>query len=276
LVQLEPEPVTVAVPVEPRAEPKVPFVSLTAPLVETVSEPKPELPIVRVVELAQLDPAPVTVAAPLPLVVDPNAPEVLLTTPPLWTFSVPLPLVPTVRLLEFVQVEPAPLTVAVLVELAVLATVPVVLLTLPPLWIFSVPLPLLPTVRVPELAQLELAPLTVVVPAMPLMTPMTPVLSFKVAPEMTSDPVAVLPTLTAEACAVVVETSGPVERLIFAVSAAPGAPDADQFVPVDQSLFVAPVHVFVAACAGIAAGNTIPAVSAIAASASASPRHVLG
>jgi len=83
LVHFEPASVTVAVPVEPRAEPMVAEVSLTAALVETVSEPLPEFPIVRVLELTQLDPVPDIVALPTPVVVEPKAPVVLLTAPPL-------------------------------------------------------------------------------------------------------------------------------------------------------------------------------------------------
>jgi hypothetical protein len=113
---------------------------------------------------------------------------------------------------------------------------------------------------VPEFTQLDPVPLTVVVPAMPLLTPIKPLVSVSVPPEeITSEPFAVFPTSTVAATAVVVETVGPVKRLMLAVSAAPGAPAADQLVPTDQFVLVLPVQLFVAAFAGAGMSAARPA-----------------
>ena len=95
-VQVDPVPVTVAVPVEPSAEPRVPVVSVTVPLVEMVSAPAPELPTVIAPEFVHFDPEPVTVAVPVPLVVEPRTTDVSLRVPPPEMVSPPVATLPTV------------------------------------------------------------------------------------------------------------------------------------------------------------------------------------
>jgi hypothetical protein len=70
--------------------------------------------------------------------------------------------------------------------------------------------------------------------------------------------VADMPISVVELAAPAALTIGPeAPRSIIAVSDDPGAPAADQLLPVAQSLSVAPIHVFVAAATGAAINNKL-------------------
>jgi hypothetical protein len=64
-VQVDPAPVTVAVPVEPGFAPMKPTALLTVPPSSTFSVPVPLRPTERKLLLAQVEPVPVTVAVPV-------------------------------------------------------------------------------------------------------------------------------------------------------------------------------------------------------------------
>jgi hypothetical protein len=236
LVQLDPLPVTVPVPVDPPPFPTVATTSLTVPPFSILSVPLPALPTVRLPVSVQLDPLPVTVAVPEePVAVKPRVLPVLLTVPPLSILSVPEPPPPMVRELELAQFEPDPVTVAVPFEPALFPSVPVVSLTAPLLSILSVPVPEPPTVRELEFVQLDPVPVTVAVPFEPALFPIAPVVLPSVPPpEIVRAPVAVLPTSTVAATAPVAVTPGPDDRSIVTVLLLVGTPFGVQFVPVAQ------------------------------------------
>ncbi len=92
LVQVEPAPSTVTVPLLPLAKllPMVPFVLLTAPPLVMVSVPVLASPTSRLPLLVQVEPAPSTVAVPLVPIATASQPTLLFTTPPLLMLSAPV------------------------------------------------------------------------------------------------------------------------------------------------------------------------------------------
>src|SRR5579863_5801864 len=105
LTHMEPGPVTVAVPVEPKANPIEPPVLLALlpssaePPFSIISVPAPRPPTTMASTFVQLEPAPVTVTAPTPPGRLPIVPNSSTSVPPFWIVSVPAPFWPTARLL---------------------------------------------------------------------------------------------------------------------------------------------------------------------------------
>ncbi len=146
LLQVEPAPVTITVPVEPGNAPTLAMKAvllLTVPPFAIVSEPLPKLPILSPPGLTgllfQVEPGPVTVTVPVESAAKPmEPPPPLLTVPPSWMVSVPVPRPPTTRVPTFVHV---PDTVTVPCEPGKLPINPPILVIVPPFWITSLPVP---------------------------------------------------------------------------------------------------------------------------------------
>src|SRR5262245_16309273 len=122
LVQDEPAPVTVTVPIEPEDKPIKPNRLLTAPPFWIVSVPVPVSATERLEEMVQVDPGPVTVTVPVEPRAKPIRPlAAVSTTPPFWIVSVPVPELPTKR---FCTCAPgAPTTVALGVIVSIFASI---------------------------------------------------------------------------------------------------------------------------------------------------------
>ena len=97
LIQLEPGPVTVTVPVEPAVNPTEPPPLFTVPPSWIVSVPVPWPPTTMEPALDQLAPAPVTVTVPSPPGRLPIVPKEVFNVPLGWMTSIPVPFEPTDR-----------------------------------------------------------------------------------------------------------------------------------------------------------------------------------
>ena len=98
LLQLEPGPVTVTVPIEPADNPTEAPLLVTVPPSWIVRVPMPWPPTTRVELFCHLEPASVTVTVPCPPGRLPTVPmEKLVNVPPVWIVSIPVPLGPTDR-----------------------------------------------------------------------------------------------------------------------------------------------------------------------------------
>jgi hypothetical protein len=91
LVQLEPGPVTVTVPVEPADNPTEPPPLFTVPPSWIVSVPVPWPPTTMEPAFDQLAPAPVTVTVPSPPGRLAIVPKEVFNVPPGWIVSIPVP-----------------------------------------------------------------------------------------------------------------------------------------------------------------------------------------
>src|SRR5262245_5870495 len=114
MVQLDPAPVTVAIPFEPTSTPTPPSNGVeTWPPSSMESVPLPLRPTLRLFMLIQLDPAPLTATSPIDPAFTPMVPKKAFETwPPACIASEPSPDTPTRRLSPQVQVEPSPWMVA--------------------------------------------------------------------------------------------------------------------------------------------------------------------
>ena len=91
LIQLEPGPVTVTVPVEPADCPTEPPPLFTVPPSWIVRVPVPRPPTTTLPAFDQLEPAPVTVTVPSPPGRLPTVPKESANVPPVWIVSIPVP-----------------------------------------------------------------------------------------------------------------------------------------------------------------------------------------